>query len=109
MRVRTEREQRGRIGNLVQHTKGELPAKTRPATRVSPATHARERSQMAQRRRNWVSVLVILLIVAMAASWGTLVAPARAQEPVNIQFWSTAWFPSSIAGRQQLVDKFNQE
>ncbi|MGH2617066.1 MAG: extracellular solute-binding protein, partial [Thermomicrobiales bacterium] len=64
---------------------------------------------MAQRR--WLSILTILLIVAGAAGWGiTGSGPvASAQEPVNIQFWSTAWFPSSIAGRQQLVDKFNQE
>ena len=57
-------------------------------------------------RRRWLSIPAILLIVAFAASWGTQVA---AQEPVTIQFWSTAWFPSSIAGRQQLVDKFNEE
>jgi multiple sugar transport system substrate-binding protein len=30
-------------------------------------------------------------------------------EPVVVQLWSTAWFPSSIAGRQALVDKFNEE
>ena len=57
-------------------------------------------------RRRWISIPAILLIVAFAASWGLQVA---AQEPVTIQFWSTAWFPSSIAGRQQLVDKFNEE
>ena len=57
-------------------------------------------------RRRWLSIPAILLIVAFAASWGVQVA---AQEPVTIQFWSTAWFPSSIAGRQQLVDKFNEE
>ena len=57
-------------------------------------------------RRRWISIPAILLIVAFAAGWGTQVA---AQEPVTIQFWSTAWFPSSIAGRQQLVDKFNEE
>src|SRR5215216_5178428 len=57
-------------------------------------------------RRRWISIPAILLIVAFAAGWGTQVA---AQEPVTIQFWSTAWFPSSIAGRQQLVEKFNEE
>ncbi|MCD6032102.1 MAG: extracellular solute-binding protein, partial [Thermomicrobiales bacterium] len=57
-------------------------------------------------RRRWLSIPAILLILSFAASWGAQVA---AQEPVTIQFWSTAWFPSSIAGRQQLVDKFNEE
>jgi ABC-type glycerol-3-phosphate transport system substrate-binding protein len=59
-------------------------------------------------RRRWISIpaILLLLIVPFIASWGTQVA---AQEPVTIQFWSTAWFPSSIAGRQQLVDKFNAE
>jgi ABC-type glycerol-3-phosphate transport system substrate-binding protein len=30
-------------------------------------------------------------------------------EEVTIQLWSTAWFPSSIAGRMALVDTFNAE
>jgi hypothetical protein len=38
-------------------------------------------------RRRWISIPAILLIVAFAAGWGTQVA---AQEPVTIQFWSTA-------------------
>jgi ABC-type glycerol-3-phosphate transport system substrate-binding protein len=29
--------------------------------------------------------------------------------PVTIQLWSNSWFPSSIEGRQKMVEKFNQE
>ncbi len=36
-------------------------------------------------------------------------AEAEAGEPVLVQLWSTAWFPSSIGGRKALVDKFNEE
>ncbi len=36
-------------------------------------------------------------------------AEPSAGQPVAIQLWSTAWFPSSIAGRMALVDKFNKE
>jgi ABC-type glycerol-3-phosphate transport system substrate-binding protein len=50
-----------------------------------------------------------LLIAACAAGWSSRLAPAKAQEPVTIQYWSTAWFPSSIAGRKRLVDTFNKE
>lgn len=65
---------------------------------------------------------VILLLMAACtpaaapatAPDGAEAAPAAgssdaATEPVVVQLWSTAWFPSSIGGRQALVDKFNEE
>jgi ABC-type glycerol-3-phosphate transport system substrate-binding protein len=63
----------------------------------------------------------ILVLVACAQAVAPATAPsgegsapaaeagAASSEPVTIQLWSNAWFPSSIAGRQALVDKFNEE
>jgi ABC-type glycerol-3-phosphate transport system substrate-binding protein len=63
----------------------------------------------------------ILILVACAQAVAPATAPsgeesapaaeagAPSSEPVTVQLWSTAWFPSSIAGRQALVDKFNEE
>ena len=36
-------------------------------------------------------------------------AAATSQQEVKVQYWSNGWFPSSIAARQSVVDKFNAE
>jgi ABC-type glycerol-3-phosphate transport system substrate-binding protein len=74
-------------------------------------------------RRNGMSnakgyrlVLFAAVTLLLLAACTPAAAPAPAAGsgeatagPVVVQLWSTAWFPSSIGGRQALVDKFNEE
>ncbi|MDI7276651.1 MAG: extracellular solute-binding protein [Anaerolineae bacterium] len=80
---------------------------------------------MASKRCNVrvVGLLAVLLVmVACGPAAAPTVAPAQTPGavtqptaepsgggPVVIQLWSTAWFPSSIAGRMALVDEFNKQ
>jgi ABC-type glycerol-3-phosphate transport system substrate-binding protein len=54
-------------------------------------------------------LIVLTMIMAACGQAATPTQPPTAAGPVVVQYWSNGWFPSSIAGRQALVDKFNQE
>jgi len=60
--------------------------------------------------RRLVALIVLTMIIAACSQAATpTAAPTAGAGPVVVQYWSNGWFPSSIAGRQALVDKFNQE
>jgi multiple sugar transport system substrate-binding protein len=54
--------------------------------------------------------LALVSAVALVASGCSSDAPKKdASGATVVQYWSNAWFPSSISGRKQLVEKYNQE
>jgi ABC-type glycerol-3-phosphate transport system substrate-binding protein len=70
-------------------------------------------------RSNWIlrAVTLVAALAIMAGCAAPAAGPTAApqatsgpsQQEVKVQYWSNGWFPSSIAARQAVVDKFNAE
>jgi ABC-type glycerol-3-phosphate transport system substrate-binding protein len=60
--------------------------------------------------RRFVALITLTMIIAACGQAATPTQPPTAAAgPVVVQYWSNGWFPSSISGRQAIVDSFNQE